>query len=291
MPAFGLATVVIDGSDALAVTLGGAVHPLSALVEDGPRTFEEVMVDWDHWVTTIEARLDSPWRASWIASDAVAFRPPGVARPAVWCAAANYSDYLDEIGATFRDQRVYHFLSPPTVLGAHRGTVRRPSGATKLDWEIELAAVIGRTARHVAAEDALSHVIGYTIANDVSVRDANATRHDFFGVDWTSAKNGDGLTPVGPAIVPARFVPDPGDLELRLTVNGGIRQRSSTSRMIVSLAEQIAALSELVTLRPGDLILTGTPAGTGAAHGAYLAEGDVMVATIAHLGSLRSTVV
>jgi 2-keto-4-pentenoate hydratase/2-oxohepta-3-ene-1,7-dioic acid hydratase in catechol pathway len=296
MPAFGIATVVLDGRPVLAaVTAAGpadTVHPLDRLLgRTAPTAFAEALADWDHLIDQTEAALEGDATDSAVPADGVRFRPPGVERPAIWCAGANYRDHVAEMGGKI-DKRAFHFLSPPSVLAAHGDPVHRPSGVTRLDWEVELAAVIGRRTRRVAPEDALDHVAGYTVANDVSVRDRDRIRHPVFGTDWTAAKNADGLTPLGPAVVPARFVPDPADLALELTVNGAVRQRSNTSLMIVDLPEQLAALSALVTLEPGDLVLTGTPAGTAAGHGnRYLDDGDVMVATIAGVGTLRNTVV
>ncbi|MBZ3900382.1 fumarylacetoacetate hydrolase family protein [Streptomyces griseiscabiei] len=293
MTPFGMARIVHDGQPVLGVVRDDTVRPLSDLLgERGPVNFEQALENWEPLVDSVAAALASVAVGPATPSAAVEFLPPAVDRPTVWCAGANYTDHVIEMGVTDFDKRAFHFLSPATVLSGHRAVVARPTGATKLDWEIELAAVIGRPARRVSTEDALSHVAGYTIANDVSVRDEDWLRHPFFGIDWTASKNSDGCTPLGPSVVPARFVPEPGALGLTLAVNGHIRQDSSTSLMIVDLAEQIAALSQLVTLQPGDLVLTGTPAGTAAAHeGAYLVDGDVMTATITGLGTLENTVV
>lgn len=289
-PPFGFASVVIDGRAVLAVLSERTVHRLSDLVPDAPASFEDVLDRWDPVVDAVLAGLDAPTTPG-SPSDDVVFLPPGVARPGIWCAGANYVDHVAEMGVVDPPKRSFHFCSPTTVLNGHRGDVTRPGGVTQLDWEVELVAVIGRPARNIPVEQALDVVAGYTVANDVSVRDPEWLRHPIFGVDWTSAKNADGLTPLGPAIVPSRFVPDPADLDLQLTVNGEVRQRSHSSRMIVDLREQIAALTALVTLQPGDLVLTGTPAGTAAAFGRYLDDGDVMVAEIPGVGVLENTVV
>ncbi|WP_439031565.1 fumarylacetoacetate hydrolase family protein [Gordonia terrae] len=188
-------------------------------------------------------------------------------------------------------KRAFHFLSPATTLNAHGCDVVRPHGATMLDWEVELAAIIGRRARDISRDDALSTVLGYTVANDFSVRDPEMMRHPVFGIDWMAAKNGEGLTPLGPGIVPARFIHDHTELGLRLTVNGETRQKSNTSQMIVTLAEQIASLSSMITLEPGDVVLTGTPAGTAAAYGHYLNDGDVVEATVVGIGTISNTIV
>jgi 2-keto-4-pentenoate hydratase/2-oxohepta-3-ene-1,7-dioic acid hydratase in catechol pathway len=174
----------------------------------------------------------------------------------------------------------------------HRRTVRRPSGeGAKLDWEVELVAVLGTRIEAASAAQALDAVAGYTIANDISVRDWGATgRHPVFGHRWLERKGRATLLPVGPMLVPARLIDDPMDLELRLEVNGSVRQRSRTSEMIFGIAEQVAYLSSLTALLPGDLILTGTPAGTASAHGTYLRDGDLVTATIERLGALENRI-
>jgi 2-keto-4-pentenoate hydratase/2-oxohepta-3-ene-1,7-dioic acid hydratase in catechol pathway len=291
MSAFGLANIIVDGAPVLAASFDGVLHPVHNLVDGGPSSFDEALERWDQWVEAIEVRLDAFDLPAGLDAASADYRPAGAAAPVLWCAGANYTDHVAEMGATDIVKRSFHFLSPPSVRNTHGGTVVRPTGVQQFDWEVELAAVVGRPARHVSAADALEYVAGYTVANDVSVRDPDRVRHPIFGMDWTAAKNADGLTPVGPAVVPARFVPDPGHLDLGLTVNGVVRQKSNTSRMIVDLAEQIEALSALVTLRPGDFVLTGTPAGTAAGHNAaYLVDGDVMVASIATIGSLTNVV-
>jgi 2-keto-4-pentenoate hydratase/2-oxohepta-3-ene-1,7-dioic acid hydratase in catechol pathway len=292
MPTFGFASAVLDGVPTLAALSDLTLYPLDRLLAKAPATFADVLADWDGVVDAVDAALDdATLEAGGVPAEGVRFLVPGVSSPAVWCAGANYTDHVKEMGATEIVERAFHFLTPPTGLAGPGCDVRRPAGILKLDWEVELVAVIGRTAKDVDAADALDHVAGYTVGNDVSVRDHSAV-HPVFGVDWAVAKNADGHTVVGPAIVPARYVADPGDLGLSLTVNGEIRQDSRTSRMILDLARQIEALSRKVSLRPGDLLFTGTPAGTAAGHGErYLADGDVMVARVEGLGELRSTVV
>src|SRR5262249_21657175 len=149
-----------------------------------------------------------------------------------------------------------------------------------MDWEAELTAVIGRPAKNVTLDKALSCVAGYTIANDLSARDVFRRPHvsdtSPFKFDWLSQKVFDGACPLGPWIVPADDVPDPQTLGMKLWVNDVIKQDSNTSGMIFTLAEQIAHLSSRVTLYPGDLILTGTPAGVGMARKEFLKTGDVV---------------
>jgi 2-keto-4-pentenoate hydratase/2-oxohepta-3-ene-1,7-dioic acid hydratase in catechol pathway len=160
----------------------------------------------------------------------------------------------------------------------------------RLDWEAELAAVIGRPARDVSVEQALDYVGAYTIGNDLSARD-RSTRPKIrdgspFKFDWVAHKNFEGGCPLGPALVPSADVGDPQSLSIRLWVNDDLKQNSNTSQMIFSLAEQIAFLSSLLTLRPGDVVLTGTPSGTGAESKSFLKRGDQVTVEIEKLGRL-----
>src|SRR5258705_12837861 len=170
--------------------------------------------------------------------------------------------------------------------------VKVPVYSQMIDWEVELAAVIGKAARDVPVEKALDCVAGYTIADDLSARDV--MRRDKnpptspFHYDWLSQKCFDGSCPLGPWIVPAGDIKDPQNLGLRLWVNGAIKQDSNTGNMIFNLAEQIAHLSSRLTLHPGDLILTGTPAGVGAGRGEFLKAGDVVKIEIEGIGSISN---
>ena len=159
-----------------------------------------------------------------------------------------------------------------------------------LDWEVELAAVIGKRARRVSVEKALDYVAGYSIVNDVSARDLNMRSDYPFKFDWFQGKCHDTFAPFGPWIVPSWLIKDPQDLRMQLTVNGKSMQDDSTKNMIWTVREQIAYLSTIVTLEPGDVIATGTPAGVGMGRGIYLKNGDVMEATLEKIGSLRNPV-
>src|SRR5262249_5392165 len=142
-----------------------------------------------------------------------------------------------------------------------------PRGTKKYDWEIELALVIGKTARHVSPAQALDHIAGYTIAIDMSARDANMVPDQFYKFDWVAGKATDTGCPMGPWIVPASTFPDPQNIPLKLSVNGEPKQDSGTQQMIYTIAEQVARASEIMTLDPGDVLLTGTPAGVGVPKG------------------------
>ena len=157
----------------------------------------------------------------------------------------------------------------------------------QLDWEVELAAIIGTRAKRVAREDALSHVFGYTIILDMSARDCRRAGQ------WIYSKGLDTYAPMGPCIVTADEIPDPQTLDLWLTVNGAEKQRSNTAYMLFKVDELIADLSQGMTLEPGDIIATGTPAGVGAGRNPqeFLWPGDVIEAEVAQIGRLRHPVV
>ena len=222
----------------------------------------------------------------------------------IYCAGANYTDHVAEMaraqgrepGPTMKDlgEKPWHFVktSRSSVVGPGVA-VKLPAYSQKVDWEVELAAVIGRTAKDIPAEKALACVAGYTIADDLSARDA--MRRDKnpptspFHFDWVSQKCFDGSCPLGPWIVPAGDIADPHKLGIRLWVNGELMQDSNTGNLIFNIAEQIAMLSSRVTLRPGDLVLTGTPAGVGMGRGRFLKAGDAVRLWIEEIGELSHT--
>ena len=217
--------------------------------------------------------------------------------PKVLCSATNYYAHMREMKIT-RDPaaRPYFFLKPPTtaLVGPDQPIVVPATPAAKVDWEAELAVVIGRRARHVSEKDALRFVAGYSAINDVSLRGPHHVQHPIgvpFEWDWLASKGADRSTPLGPGVRPAFLVDDPQRLELRLWVNGELKQQANTSDMIDSVAALIAAASEILTLEPGDVIATGTPDGVGLPRGEFLRPGDVVEMEVGDFGRLRNPVV
>jgi 2,4-didehydro-3-deoxy-L-rhamnonate hydrolase len=207
----------------------------------------------------------------------------------------NYSDHAKEAGLALPSEPIV-FLKATSCINGPNDDVIQPKNSTKLDWEIELGVVIGTQARYVSEADALNHVAGYCIVNDVSARtmewglaDREATHWDGF-FDWLNGKWPDGFCPCGPWLVTADEVPDPQALGIELRVNGEVRQQGSTAEMLFGVAELIAFASRFMTLEPGDLIATGTPAGVGDTTRTYLSPGDVMEGRIDRLGVLRTPV-
>ena len=179
----------------------------------------------------------------------------------------------------------------PKMVGAVIGngdTIRLPPGRTQVDWECELAVVIGRTASRVPVEDARSVIAGYTLENDVSDRAGRGDgRH---GSDWFLGKSHDTFAPLGPYIVPKEFVPDPQKLPITFTLSGKVMQDSSTDRMTHTVYEMVSYVSHILTLKPGDVIATGSPAGVGAARNVFMKSGDTSVCTIGGIGTLTNPV-
>jgi 2-keto-4-pentenoate hydratase/2-oxohepta-3-ene-1,7-dioic acid hydratase in catechol pathway len=183
------------------------------------------------------------------------------------------------------------FLKPPTtsLVGCGK-TVRYPVQSSKFDWEIELAVIIGTTLRRASEEQASKAIAGYAVGIDLSARDWQMNPRHPWKFDLFTGKGFDDSCPLGPKLVPARFV-DPTNLELRLSVNGATKQHSNTRDMIWPVLEQVSIVSEHVTLEPGDILLTGTPAGVGLASDTYLSVGDKIEAEISGLGILHVEIV
>lgn len=202
------------------------------------------------------------------------------------CIGLNYHDHARETGAQPPAEPVIFFKAPDTVVGPN-DTVLVPRGSTKTDWEVELAVVIGRTARYLGShEEALAHVAGYAVAHDVSEREFQIER----GGTWDKGKNCETFNPLGPWLVTADEVPDPQDLSLRLWVNGELKQDGTTAEQIFPVTEVVRYVSQFMTLYPGDVINTGTPAGVALGQPEpkpYLRAGDVVELEIGGLGRQR----
>ena len=204
------------------------------------------------------------------------------------CIGLNYTDHATEVGLPLPAEPVI-FIKATSALNGPFDVILRPPGAAKLDYEIELGVVIGRDARHVGEAEALRHVAGYCLVNDVSERAFQMER----GGTTTKGKSADTFAPMGPWLVTADEVRDPQALDLWTTVNGEPRQRGTTANMIFPVSQLVAYVSRFMSLRVGDVISTGTPAGVG--HGMrpprYLQPGDVIEMGISGLGVQRSRVV
>ncbi|MBN2139175.1 MAG: fumarylacetoacetate hydrolase family protein [Sedimentisphaerales bacterium] len=232
--------------------------------------------------------------------DSVKLLPP-IPRPGKMLAlAGNYSKHIIEAGLKLgladspaKTTVPRPFLMPPNVIIGPDTVIPWPRYSETIDYEIELAVVIGTTVKNITPKEAPQAIAGYTIANDISARTVTFKKNraerpwdEFY--DWLNGKWADGFCPIGPCIVTANEIPDPQNLDLRLTVNGKQRQSANTSQMIHSVNEIVSFLSNLMTLEPGDIIATGTPEGVGLATGDYLEAGDEIEATIEPIGTLKN---
>jgi 2-keto-4-pentenoate hydratase/2-oxohepta-3-ene-1,7-dioic acid hydratase in catechol pathway len=292
---FRLASIQDADGPTAALVLGDSVHPLP-----GRPSALELLSVWDVALGQLGRHAEQDDLGPGIPLREAHLLPPITNPPNLYMAGANYADHAREMRKLPPDAEVakpaggpFMFLKPTTTLIGNGQPVKIGPGAERVDWEVELAVVIGRRAERVAEADALDYVAGYTVANDVSVR-GRFVREDTaeppMKFDWFLQKGWATSCPLGPWLVPAASLPDAQDAALRLTLNGEVQQDSRTSEMIFSIAEQIAFLSAVVPLVPGDVICTGTCAGVGAGKGRFLAPGDVMVAEVEGVGRLENAV-
>ena len=294
-------------------------HVAEAYGGKGPTTtagIQDMLAEWDANFDALcaiadfvanDGRDDSDWGGVAALSDLKAL-PPIMNPSKMIYAAANYGGHIREMlaaGTARNDEerdnmldpdkarvRPYSFLkSPSTLVGAFDDIVLPPE-SQKVDWEVELALAICRTAKRVPAERALDYVAGYMTTNDVTARDAQA-RPDWptLRTDWFTGKSHDTFAPMGPYFVPKAFVPDYRTVQLTLKVNGETRQDDPAGEMVFSAEEQIEHASAQLALHPGDIISTGTPEGVGHGKGTYLNAGDIVEAEAAGLGGQRCQVV
>ena len=288
----------------LATYQHGATTGIGALREDGILFAPPELKQWATLVELLDDWAQAEDVLRTVALDDVpvleydALLTPLTFPRKVVCAGVNYRKHIREMGGEVPAEgwKPFLFLKPPTttVIGPTDPIVVHRPETARYDWEAELAAVIGIGGRDIPLDEALSHVAGYCVANDISARGHHkrtAVPADAFIYDWFSSKSIDGSLPLGPGITPAFLIPDPQDLRLRLWVNGELQQDESTADMICTVAELISAASAIVTLEPGDVIPTGTPSGVGAGRGRFLTAGDVVRTTIDGLGALENPVI
>lgn len=198
----------------------------------------------------------------------------------------NYSEHAKEVGGTLPTEPLIFAKLPSSIIGPNRPITWRTSITQQVDWEGELAVVIGKRARNVSEEDAMNYVFGYTIANDITARDLQRVKDS----QWTRAKGLDTFCPLGPCIVTRDEIADPHELALKTVVNGETRQDGNTRDMIFRIPSLIAYVSRMFTLEAGDLILTGTPSGVGQGMNppTFLNDGDTVTITIEGIGELSN---
>ncbi|MEV2248356.1 fumarylacetoacetate hydrolase family protein [Streptomyces sp. NPDC049970] len=310
---FALATLSVpDGSAFPAlVTPDARVLDLRAALGDGRLTVRSLLEDWEAALPRLEALADGGAEQRKPLADFRVHAP--VEARQVFQSGANYRQHVIDLHVAHRapdddrseeerraeaaeimDRRAaedlpYVFIGLPSAITGPYDDVALPAWAQKPDWELELAAVIGRPAYQVSVEEALGHIAGYTIANDLTDR-ATVFRRDMpqIGTDWLRSKNAPGFTPLGPWIVPAASITDPDDLQVTLKLNGETMQDESTKDMIFDVARVVSYASQTARLLPGDLVLTGSPAGNGMHWGRLLRDGDVMEGSVTGLGVQRT---
>ncbi|NEY32779.1 hydrolase [Streptomyces sp. PRKS01-65] len=310
---FALATLSAPGGPAFPalVTSDGRALDLRAALGEPDLTARRILERWDEVLPRLRALAAEPGAERRPLADLRVHAP--VEPRQVFQSGANYRRHVIDLHVAHRapgderpeeerraeaaeimDRRAaqdlpYVFIGLPSAVTGPYDDVVLPAWAEKPDWELELAAVIGRPAHRVPVEEALEYVAGYTIANDLTDR-ATVFRRDMpqIGTDWLRSKNAPGFTPLGPWIVPKESIADPGDLRLTLKLNGETMQDESTRDMIFDVARMVSYASQSARLLPGDLVLTGSPAGNGMHWGRLLRDGDVMDAAITGLGAQRT---
>ncbi|MEU2679143.1 MULTISPECIES: fumarylacetoacetate hydrolase family protein [unclassified Streptomyces] len=260
----------------------GTLRDLSGLVAD---IDGELLADASALARVREA-AQTPDVLPPLAADGLRIGPPLGRIGKIVCIGLNYHDHAAETGAAIPEEPILFFKAPDTVVGPE-DTVLVPRRSRKTDWEVELAVVIGRTARYLdSAEEALGHVAGYATSHDVSEREFQIER----GGTWDKGKNCETFNPLGPWLVTADEVPDPQALPLKLWVNGELKQDGTTAEQIFPVGEVVRYLSHFMTLHPGDVINTGTPAGVAMGRPEpkpYLRAGDVVELEVEGLGRQR----
>lgn len=300
-----------DGRPFPGIVVDGKVHDTRTALPKA-RDTGEILADWDASLDALQSLADSAPADGTPVTD-LRVLPPVQGAGQLYAAGANYREHVIQITVAHRlgaagadeeelraqaareiDERAAHgepyvwVGATSAISGAHDDVIL-PNVGENHDWELELGIIIGRTVRNVSPEDAMGAVAGYTICNDLTTRSL-VSRPDIpmMGTDWMRAKNQPTFFPTGPYLVPARFVADPLDLDITLRLNGEIMQKGSTGDMIFGPAQLIAYISRHVTLGPGDMIITGSPAGNGSHHGRFLRPGDVMDCEITGLGAQRT---
>ena len=300
---FSLATVQTGRGPRAAILAGDRYIVVATATHlDADRTVVGILENWETALPRLDALAVQAARIGAPVSEAKLLAP--VLKPgAIFCAGANYADHAAEMAAKSgmpapvdphtQGLRSWHFLKTQHCITHPGATVVMQPRSQKIDWEAELVVVIGKYGRNISEEHALDHVAGYCIANDISARDlglrAALPESNPFRHDWIAHKNWDGSCPLGPWMTLKRDVPNERDLKITLEVNGVLKQNSNSGNMIFNINEQIADLSRNFALHPGDIILTGTPAGVGAGRGEFLKKGDVVRVKIDKLGELVNT--
>ncbi|HKZ95026.1 MAG TPA: fumarylacetoacetate hydrolase family protein [Candidatus Bathyarchaeia archaeon] len=260
-------------------------HPVPSSLEELTICSEEGLADVEHLIR--EASGQNKRKAT-LGLDRARLLAPFVTPPKIVCLGLNYRDHIAEQNAALPDDLVI-FMKPRTAIIGPNDTIVKPNFVEKLDYEGELAIIIGKRGKNISLKDTKQHIFGYTCFNDVSARDIQ-----FKDKQWTRGKGCDTFAPTGPCVTTADQIGDPDNLRIRTRVNGEVRQDSSTRNMVFSVTQIVHKLSLIMTLEPCDMIATGTPAGVGFAmkpKPRFLKSGDLVEIEIENVGTLRNRVV
>lgn len=256
-----------------------------------PLTLNELISLGNRGIKIVEQLMKSSAqnekRNATISVDDVTLLAPIHSPPKIVCLGLNYKDHAEEQGKEIPDEPVL-FMKPRTAIIGPDQPIIRPKLVKQLDYEAELAVVIGEKGKNIPVSEAKKHIFGYTAFNDVSARDIQ-----FKDKQWTRGKSFDTFAPMGPCITTVNQIEDPNNLAVRTRVNGELRQNSSTKNMVFNVYEIIHHLSQVMTLEPGDIIATGTPAGVGVfmkPKPMFLSPGDLVEVEIEKIGVLRNIV-
>jgi 2-keto-4-pentenoate hydratase/2-oxohepta-3-ene-1,7-dioic acid hydratase in catechol pathway len=285
------------------VLVDGRVFAPARLLKDDAQTYDTGSVigllrQWDKVHPRLAAAAGEADPRDGLPLGEVVLDAPILYPGTLYCAGANYWDHLQEMAAIAarttgkapaltKGAEPWFFLKTTagSIIGTNR-SARLPGFSKQVDWEAELGVVIARPTRNISESRALDAVAGYLIVNDLSARDLMKREGTPFVYDWVGQKCFEDAAPMGPWLTPAAYVTDPSNLTVKLWVNGVLKQDSNTGRMVHGIGEQIAYLSRHVTLQPGDVIATGTPAGVGMPRGEFLTAGDEVKIEIAGCGTL-----
>jgi len=283
------------------VLIGGDVHAPEQLLGSAKLrepTVLGILRQWDELHPVLDAAAKSARRAGGKPLSSITLLAPVLYPGALYCAGANYWDHLEEMAeiakrttgkapSMTKGAEPWFFMK--TAAGSIIGTetpARLPSFSKQVDWEAEVGIVIGRKTRNIPEERAMEAVAGFVIVNDLSARDLMKREGTPFIYDWIGQKCFEDAAPMGPWLTPAAYIDNPEDMSIKLWVNGVLKQNSNTSRLVHNMAEQVAYLSRHVTLQPGDVIATGTPAGVGMPRGEFLKAGDEVRIEVGGCGTL-----
>lgn len=290
-----LTYIATDGAPRAGLLLGDTVIDLATALPEAMFDAGSVLAIVQNWDTALAMLEKVESSDGGMPFSSVKLAAPLLYPTNIFCAAANYQDHFREMSGKDVDKSTlnpYFFnkVARQTVIGTG-AAIRRPHITRKMDWEAEIAVVIGKAGRNISTADALDHVAGYMIINDLSARDY-LRRPDWpaMSSDWLWQKSFDTSAPMGPWITPKSEIADPQNLYLKTWVNGELKQDTHSKWMVFTIVEQIAALSEHFTLLPGDVIASGTGSGVGHPKGTYLEPGDVCRIEIEGLGSIENPV-